>query len=75
MRPVQPPRNALGITVQRIFQKFIRFLQNAHDLRPAAHAHGVLELSGNLPVRDKGFLANIITCFSLFRSRNAFRSR
>ena len=36
-------------------------LQNAHDLRPAADAHGILELSHNLLVGDKClFLLGII---------------
>ena len=53
MRPVKTSGHAFFVTVQGILQQLCRCLQDTHHLRPATHAHGILEFSPDLLIRNK----------------------
>ena len=56
MRPVKAPGHTFFITVQSILHQFVRCFQDTHHLRPAAHAHGILEFSPDLLIWNKRLL-------------------
>ena len=53
---VKPSGHTVSIAIQRILQQLIGCLQNPHNLRPAADAHGILKFSHNLLIGDECLL-------------------